>query len=383
MEWLQCARMRRLLPILLVLLPTLATAQPWTPTGAKGCIGGSRCPQRRLTVQLRNRPVVGIRFFAKDDIGETSGGELRILIDRNRIQSGIDIPRRGETFTFDVDGIRGSQLVFEPSKNDEVEIDGIEVRYGREVIQRNPPSYDDRPRGGGSGSGSAGWRTYSEHGCIGGEECRKNGNRITIALDDAPVLGVRFFAHDNIGTRADGKLTVRIDDNAIASYVDVARNGKRHEFDVDNVRGSRLVIQTSNDDEVEISDIAVLYGRRGGRGDGDGGYGGYRGGRDTTHEGGCIGGSDCGGKRARIRIPLRDRGVAQVRFFAHDNVGAKAGGELRIRIDDTIIRDYLDIPRDGRTFNIDGRGIEGSYLIIEPAEDDEVVIKDIRVSYVQ
>src|ERR1051325_9624039 len=52
MEWLQCARMRRLLPILLVLLPTLATAQPWTPTGAKGCIGGSRCPHRRPTLQL-------------------------------------------------------------------------------------------------------------------------------------------------------------------------------------------------------------------------------------------------------------------------------------------------------------------------------------------
>lgn len=370
--------MRRLLPFLLFLLPTLATAQPWTPTGASGCIGGNKCPQRRLTVPLENRPVTGIRFFAKDDIGETAGGELRVMIDRNMVRGGVDIPRRGETFTFDVEGIRGSQLIFEPSKNDEVQIDGVEVRYGRDVIQRDRPSYDDRPRGG--GGSSAGWRTYSEHGCIGGDDCRKNGNRITIPLEDAPVLGVRFFAHDNIGARADGKLNVRIDDNAIASYVDVARNGKRHEFDVDNVRGSRLVIQTANDDEVEISDVAVLYGRRGGNsGYGGGGYG--SGGRDTTHEGGCIGGSDCGGKRARIRIPLRDRGIAQVRFFAHDNVGAKAGGELRIRVDDEILRDYLDIPRDGRTFTIDGRGTSGEYLIIEPAEDDEVVIKDIRVTY--
>src|SRR6185295_2417374 len=98
-----------------------------------------------------------------------------------------------------------------------------------------------------------GWKTYEREGtCIGGDDCRKNGNRITIALDDLPVLGVRFNAHDNVGTRADGKLTVRIDDNTVASYVDVARDGKRHEFDVDHLYGSKLVISTANDDEVVI-----------------------------------------------------------------------------------------------------------------------------------
>src|SRR4051812_42375584 len=84
---------------------------------------------------------------------------------------------------------------------------------------------------------AASWRRYSEHGCIGGAECRRNGNRITIALENAPVTGVRFFAHDNIGQRADGKLTVRIDGRTIASYIDVLRNGHVHEFDVDRLRG--------------------------------------------------------------------------------------------------------------------------------------------------
>src|SRR5947208_10170533 len=113
---------------------------------------------------------------------------------------------------------------------------------------------------------AASWKRYPEHGCIGGAECRQNGKRITIALDSAPVVGVRFFAHDNIGRRADGKLNVRIDGQTIASYIDVQRNGRVHEFDVDRIRGDRLVIETANDDEVEVRDIEVLYGNdNGGR----------------------------------------------------------------------------------------------------------------------
>ena len=75
---------------------------------------------------------------------------------------------------------------------------------------------------------AASWKRYPEHGCIGGAECRQNGKRITVALDSAPVVGVRFFAHDNIGRRADGKLNVRIDGQTIASYIDVQRNGHHH-----------------------------------------------------------------------------------------------------------------------------------------------------------
>ncbi|HYR29670.1 MAG TPA: hypothetical protein VEU30_14475, partial [Thermoanaerobaculia bacterium] len=130
------------------------------------------------------------------------------------------------------------------------------------------------------------------------------------------------------------------------------------------------------DDEVELSNVEVLYGRRG-----DGPRGGNNFPRELTHEGDCIGGTDCGGRRNRIRIPLRGNPVTSIRFYARDDIGAKAGGELRIRIDDEILRDYLDIPREGRTFTIDGKGLEGEYLIIEPAEDDEVVVKDIRITF--
>ena len=236
---------------------------------------------------------------------------------------------------------------------------------------------------------AASWRRYSEHGCIGGDECRRNGHRITIGLERAPVIGIRFFAHDNIGQRADGKLTVRIDGNTIASYIDVQRNGRVHEFDVDRLRGDRLVIETANDDEVEIRDIEVLYandyGRDRDRYDDRGRDYDRRGGdrweRDLGEEGGCIGGDQCGGRRSRIRIPLRDRPVRDVTFFAHDNVGDRSSGKLRVRIDDRVLRDFVDVERRGRDYSFDGFGTRGRYLIIEPAADDEVDIKDIRVRY--
>ncbi|HET7434837.1 MAG TPA: hypothetical protein VFN10_09020 [Thermoanaerobaculia bacterium] len=377
--------MKRLAALVLFLLPTLAFAQDlrtggdWVPLGQGGCIGGSQCKDRRLRLPLADRPVVRVRFEANDQIGNTANGRLRLRIDGNTVRSAIDIPRQGQTFTYDVDELRGQALIFETETDDEVQIGRVAVMYARENSRGGGPRH-----GGDGGSSSTGWRRYSEKGCIGGSNCKQNGNRITIALEDAPVLGVRFYAHDNVGTRADGRLNVRIDDHAVASYEDVARDGKRHEYDVDSIRGAKLVIQTATDDEVEIRDIEVLYGRGGGGGRGgdrdhDRGHGGY--GREVTDEGGCIGGEECGGKRNKIRIPLRGRAVSEVRFYARDDVGTRAGGELRVRIDGEILRDFIDIPREGRTFTVDARGLEGDYLIIEPAADDEVVVKDVRVRF--
>jgi hypothetical protein len=370
--------MRRVFLLLLLLFPTLAFAQrDWVSYPDEGCIGGSTCADRRLRVGLEDRPVIGIRFHAHDSIGEKAEGVLRVKIDGNTVDSYVDVPRAGKTFTIDVDSLSGRYLVFEPATNDEVKISHVEVLYGRNIVRRPPDRWDHGPSGG--PSGGTGWRSYpNAKGCIGGDECRRNGTRIMVALEDAPVLGVRFYAHDNVGTRADGKLSVRIDSNSVGSYVDVQRNGKLHEFEVDNVRGTRLVIETSNDDEVEIKDVEVLYGRGGGRRGGSGGN--WQ--REATNEGGCIGGSECGGRRARIRVPIYGRTVGQIRFYARDDVGTRAGGELRIRIDDEVIQDYLDITREGRTYTFDGRGIAGDYLIFEPAEDDEVVVRDIRVTFV-
>lgn len=355
--------------------------QQWsTLAGAGGCIGGSTCRNKRLTVPLEDKPVLAVRFKAHDQIGEKAEGLLRVKIGSDTIRERIDVPRRGEVFTIDVDERRGRVLVFE-ANDDEVEISEIAVLYAREdTMRRVPRDRDDRGDWGRDrGRSDGGWRAYPRAaGCIGGDECRKNGKRITIALDDAPVLGVRFFAHDAIGTRADGKLSVRIDDEMVAWHMDVQRNGKRHEVDVDHLYGSKLIIETANDDEVDIKDIEVLYGRRERRG---GGGRGPNQQREMTHEGGCIGGDECGGSRARIRIPLYGRPVESIRLYARDDVGTRAGGELRIRIDDEILNYALDIPRDGKTFTIDGKQMAGDYLYLEPAEDDEIVIRDVRIRF--
>ena len=375
--------MRRVfLFIVLLTVSAVVTAQErrgngdWKPSSQSGCIGGSTCRERRLRVELEDKPVLAVRFKAHDQVGLKAEGVLRVKIDGNTVNNYLDIPRKGEVFTLDVDELSGRYLVFEAATNDEVEISDIAVLYSRERrrIPRDRdwdrPSSPNRPSGGG-------WRTYPRAAaCIGGDECRKNGNRITIALEDAPVLGVRFYAKDDIGRRADGKLSVRIDDTQVGWYIDVQRAGKRHEIDVENVFGQKLIIQTANDDEVDIRDIEVLYGRGGRRG--GGGYGGRR---EITDEGGCIGGDECGGRGARIRIDLDGRPVESLRFYARDDIGTRAGGELRIRIDDEVLQYALDIPREGKTFTIDGKNMAGDYLIIEPAENDEVVIKDIRVTF--
>ncbi len=374
--------MRRLALGLFFLIPTIAFGQDirrdavgeWNlHNGGGGCIGGSTCKERRLRIPLEDRPVAAVRFRAHDQIGAKAEGVLRVQIDGNTVRDHIDVPRKGETFTIEVDELRGRYLVLEAVNDDEVEISDIAVLYASGRGQR--PRDERVPRG-----TDGGWRAYpGAAGCIGGSDCGRKGDRITIALNDAPVIGVRFYAHDAIGQRADGRLRVRIDDEVIDPYIDVQRAGKRHEIEVDNITGSRLVIEATNDDEVEIKDVEVLYAR-GSRG--GGGPRGPRGGpREVTNEGACIGGSECGGKRARIRIPIYGRAVNNIRFYARDDIGTRAGGELRIRIDDEILEYGLDIPREGRTFNIDGKGLEGDYLIIEPNKDDEVQVKDIRVRF--
>ena len=212
----------------------------WKPSSQSGCIGGSTCRERRLRVELEDKPVLAVRFKAHGQIGLKAEGVLRVKIDGNTVDNHIDIPRKGEVFTIDVDELSGRYLVFEAATDDEVEISEISVLYSRERrrIPRDRDWDHPTPTPGPGRPSSGGWRSYPRAAtCIGGEECRKNGNRITIALEDAPVLGVRFYAKDDIGTRADGKLSVRIDDTQVGFYIDVQRAGKRHEIDVDNVFG--------------------------------------------------------------------------------------------------------------------------------------------------
>lgn len=377
--------MRRTIIALLLVLPTFAFAQTsrpaagaWTPLQGGGCIGGRTCPEKRLRIPLEDRPVLAVRLTAHDDIGPKAGGAVRVKIDGNIIENFDAVKRDPKVYQYDVDELRGRFLIIEAAENDEIEVTDVAVLYTplerRDTIRRVPR---DRDNGGwfGGDRGNGGWRRYAQaDACIGGSECRRNGDRITIALDERPVLGVRFWAADGIGPKAGGIVNVRIDGHAIASYVDIKREGRRHEFDVDHIEGSRLVIETASNDEVDVKDIEVLYARGGRRGSGT---------REITHEGGCIGGTECGGRRARIRVALNGRPVESIRLYAHDEIGPRAGGELRIRIDDEVIEYALDVKREGRTMTIDANGLSGDYLYIEPAADDEVIIKDVRVRFAE
>jgi hypothetical protein len=77
-------------------------------------------------------------------------------------------------------------------------------------------------------TGPAGtWERYDEEGgCIGGSRCGDQGDAIRVPLEDAPVWGVRFLAHDNVGPRTRGHLRVRIDRRTLARDIDVPKRGR-------------------------------------------------------------------------------------------------------------------------------------------------------------
>src|SRR5688500_7689208 len=124
--------MRRLLIALLLFSASSVWAQTgrrndgdWISRSEKGCIGGSTCGEKRLRVPLEDRPVLAVRFHAHDSIGQKADGAVRVKIDGNTVRDHIDIPRKGELFTIDVDELRGRYLVLETATNDEVDISSI------------------------------------------------------------------------------------------------------------------------------------------------------------------------------------------------------------------------------------------------------------------
>ncbi len=55
------------------------------------------------------------------------------------------------------------------------------------------------------------------------------------------------------------------------------------------------------------------------------------------------------------------------------------GGCITIGLDRAPV--IVDVARNGRDDSFNGEGLRGCYLIIEPATDDEVVVRDIQVRY--
>jgi hypothetical protein len=235
-----------------------------------------------------------------------------------------------------------------------------------------------------SGSSSADkWIDYSRYdACIGGEECSKG--KIRVPLDGRPITGIRFHAHDDVGSRAEGKLEIRIDGKVLVTSVDVKRNGKLHEFPVNNIAGRELRIEPMTKDEVVVEELEIRFGGRGQVIDRTPEWGGSGGTGFSSNQqltSGCVGGKECGGRDSALRIPLEERPVATVRFFAHDRVGDRSGGKLRVRIDDNVLEESIDVLRDGREYTLNVRGLRGRELVFEPAADDEVKIERIEVTY--
>lgn len=337
---------------------------------ADHCFGGEKCGGKSedLRVRLERRQVYGIRFRAHDDIGSSKKGKLRVRIDSTVIRDDVDILSSGSQFEFAVEGLRGDLLIFEARRNDEIEVSQVEVLYGREGGR------DDGPRR--PPKATPGWKSYEDAGaCIGGERCSRNGTRIVVNLDRKPVRGVRFWAHDDIGSKSGGKLDIRLDGEVLASYVDVERRGGSFEYEVDGIVAERLTIEAVTRDEVEVSEIEVLYGGKSTTNDPT------CKGRCEGSQGGCIGGDRCGGSTARVRVHLENRPVQSVSFYGHDDVGSKHGGKARVRIDDQVLVQSLDILKDGDTYVIDALGFRGDYLYIEAATADEIIVTDVKVRY--
>ena len=216
------------------------------------CIGGTECRQRRIKVPLERRPIEAIRFHAQDDIGDTADGELTVRIDDREIESFIDVKKGGKIHELTVANLTGRELVFEPSSDDEVEIDRIELRYAR----RGDRDWDR----GGDDDGLVPPLT-ERGGCIGGRKCGGMDRKIRVRLEDRPIRSIRFRAHDDLGPTRDGMLRVRVDDRTLETDLDVSRTGRDFEIDGEGRRGRWLVVEVIEDDEVVVEGLEVRYGR--------------------------------------------------------------------------------------------------------------------------
>ncbi len=220
-----------------------------------------------------------------------------------------------------------------------------------------------------------GWELYEEEGgCIGGSRCGDQGDAIRIPLEDAAVLGVRFHAHDDVGESRGGRLRVRIDGFTVTPDLAVAQGGDTYELPVPRRKGRSLVIETRSDEEVVVEDIEIRYEALQAPRE-------RREWRAYPDQSSCIGGDRCRDEGTSLRIPLEEAPVWAVRFHAHDNVGGRTRGHLRVRIDHRTLAHDIDVPRDGQIYNLQVDGVRGRTLILEVITQDEVVVEDVEVQY--
>lgn len=263
-------RSRAILPLLAVVcalsaVPARAARDGWVSYDG-GCIGGAKCGSDgwQLRIRLEDETVTAVRFRAHDNVGDRSDGHLRVRLNGQVLDDDIDVPKNGDRFEYTVDRVRGRELLFEAFAHDEVMVEDIEVQYRSDRGGRGGRG-DHGDRGDHGGGGSRGdWQSYEDDGgCIGGSRCEDD--EIRVRLEDAPVIAVRFHAHDNVGSKSGGHLQVRIDGEPLRRDIDVPKDGDDYELDADRTRGRYLIFEALTDDEVVIEDIEVQYGSRGRR----------------------------------------------------------------------------------------------------------------------
>jgi len=110
-------------------------------------------------------------------------------------------------------------------------------------------------------AGAGRWIPYPHvSGCYGGALCSGNGDRVAARLDPLPVLTLRFYAHDGIGERDEGRLRVRLDHHLLARAREISRDGAVIELDAVGLTGRQLHFEVLGGDEVVVEDLEVLYG---------------------------------------------------------------------------------------------------------------------------
>jgi hypothetical protein len=344
----------------------------WTRyPAASGCIGGRRCEDRSIEIKLSGAPIESVRFLAHDNIGSKHQGRLRVLIDGQTVAV-LTISRSARTHEVAVEQVEGRRLTIETASDDEVVVEEIAVRYANSWDHppgRVGPRVDDQPIGTWGEPPPGGWHTYPQGGCFGGRRCP--GQRLELPLQGGPVTGIRFFAHDNVGDKKKGLLRIQIDSTTIASDIDIKKRGLVHELEVPAVVGQMLVFEALTGDEIVIEQISVRYAEVQSHYSTIGWY-------DHHEVGGCFGGS-C--DRDRMEVQLLGGNVTGVRFHAHDNVGDRTKGRIRVHIDGTTLAPSIDIKKAGRIHDLEVPALPGHVLVFEAIANDEVVIEEVSVCY--
>lgn len=245
----------------------------WGPDGGEsrlafleevGCLGGMRCRNSSITVRFRRSAPVGkIRFFAHDNLGETTRGRLRVLLDGQILADDLDIPAAGRSYEFSGGGRMASRLTFEPVSNEEVLVKDlvVEVARDREFGRRTGTSPEsDRERAAESDLPTGTW-------CLGGDVC---GRRWSLEIPlRGSVSAVRFFGSADIG-QGFGRLKLVAGRGDLLGEWTIDRRGDFYEVEIP--KDIDMLFMEAVEGDMRIEEVELRFGGSWERyrGDGDG-----------------------------------------------------------------------------------------------------------------